>query len=143
MGCHSLLQGIFPTQGLNRGLLRLLHRQAGLSPLAPPVFSLLFLGSLCFSCCLTVLLFLFLLFSSVKRNASQCSFQISKCTATQEPLGLQEALSLGCAGFWDAGRWPQSQELQQQYAHFSAAALTQSHSWCGCKVRGLSLCGIL
>ena len=35
-GCHALLQGIFPTQGLNPHLLRLLHWRAGSSPLAPP-----------------------------------------------------------------------------------------------------------
>ena len=29
VGCHALLQGIFPTQGLNLGLLCLLHWQAG------------------------------------------------------------------------------------------------------------------
>ena len=34
MGCHSLLQGIFPTQGSNPHLLRLLHWQAGSLPLA-------------------------------------------------------------------------------------------------------------
>ena len=28
VGCHFLLQGIFPTQGLNPSLLRLLHWQA-------------------------------------------------------------------------------------------------------------------
>ena len=33
VGCHFLLQGMFPTQGLNPGLL---HWQAGSSPLAPP-----------------------------------------------------------------------------------------------------------
>ena len=33
VGCHCLLQGIFPTQGLNP---RLLHRQADSLPLAPP-----------------------------------------------------------------------------------------------------------
>ena len=33
---HALLQGIFPTQGSNPGLLRLLHSQAGSLPLAPP-----------------------------------------------------------------------------------------------------------
>ena len=32
VGCHALLQGIF----LSQGLLRLLHWQAGSSPLAPP-----------------------------------------------------------------------------------------------------------
>ena len=32
MGCHALLQGIFPTQGLNPSLLR---RQMGSLPLAP------------------------------------------------------------------------------------------------------------
>ena len=36
LGCHSLLQGIFPTQGSNPYLLCRLHRQAGSSPLAPP-----------------------------------------------------------------------------------------------------------
>ena len=35
-GCHALLQGIFPTQGLNPRLLRLLHWQAGSLPQAPP-----------------------------------------------------------------------------------------------------------
>ena len=30
VGCHALLQGIFPTQGLNPRLLSLLHWQAGL-----------------------------------------------------------------------------------------------------------------
>ena len=35
MGCHALLQGIFPTQGLNLGLSRLLHWQVGFLPLAP------------------------------------------------------------------------------------------------------------
>ena len=34
--CHSLLQGIFLTQGLNPSLLGLLHWQAGFLPLAPP-----------------------------------------------------------------------------------------------------------
>ena len=36
VGCHTLLQGIFPTQGLNPGVLRLLRWQAGSLPLAPP-----------------------------------------------------------------------------------------------------------
>ena len=35
VGYHALLQGIFPTQGLNLCRLRLLHRQAGSLPLAP------------------------------------------------------------------------------------------------------------
>ena len=34
--CHAHLQGIFPTQGSNPRLLRLLHRQTGSLPLAPP-----------------------------------------------------------------------------------------------------------
>ena len=34
--CHALLQGIFPTQGLNPHLLHPLHWQAGSLPLAPP-----------------------------------------------------------------------------------------------------------
>ena len=33
---HSLLQGIFPTEGLNPHLLHLQHWQAGSSPLVPP-----------------------------------------------------------------------------------------------------------
>ena len=36
MGCHFLLQGIFPSQGSNLCLLRLLHAQAGSLPLVPP-----------------------------------------------------------------------------------------------------------
>ena len=36
VGCHSLLQGIFPTQGSNTHLLCLLHWQAGSLPLASP-----------------------------------------------------------------------------------------------------------
>ena len=35
VGCHALLQRIFPTQGLNLCLLRLLHWQVGSLPLAP------------------------------------------------------------------------------------------------------------
>ena len=34
--CHTLLQEIFPTQGLNRHLLCLLNWQAGSLPLSPP-----------------------------------------------------------------------------------------------------------
>ena len=36
VGCHSLLQGIFPTQGSNPHFLHLLHWQVGSLPLAPP-----------------------------------------------------------------------------------------------------------
>ena len=36
VGCRALLRGIFLTQGSNRHLLCLLHRQAGSLPLAPP-----------------------------------------------------------------------------------------------------------
>ena len=36
VGCHALLQRIFPTQGLSLHLLRLLHWQAGSLPLVPP-----------------------------------------------------------------------------------------------------------
>ena len=36
MGCHALLQGIFPTQGPNSHLLHLLHWQVCSLPLAPP-----------------------------------------------------------------------------------------------------------
>ena len=41
MGCHALLQGIFPTQGLNMCLLCFLHWQVGSLPLAPPVLLIL------------------------------------------------------------------------------------------------------
>ena len=36
VGCHALLQGIFPIQGSNRHLLRLPHWQAGSLPPGPP-----------------------------------------------------------------------------------------------------------
>ena len=36
VGCHALLQGIFPTQGSNLHLLGLLHWHMGSLPLAPP-----------------------------------------------------------------------------------------------------------
>ena len=36
VGFHTLLQGIFPTQGLNLSLLCLLHWQVGSLPPAPP-----------------------------------------------------------------------------------------------------------
>ena len=36
MGCHALLQEIFPTQGSNPHLSHLLHWQVGSLPLAPP-----------------------------------------------------------------------------------------------------------
>ena len=36
VGCHALLQGIFPTQGSNPHLLHLLHWQLGSLPPAPP-----------------------------------------------------------------------------------------------------------
>ena len=36
VGCRAPLQGIFPTQGSNPHLSRLLHSQAGSLPLAPP-----------------------------------------------------------------------------------------------------------
>ena len=36
VGCHFLLQGIFPTQGLDLRLLRLLHCQVGSLLLVPP-----------------------------------------------------------------------------------------------------------
>ena len=35
-GCHALLQGIFPTQGLSQCLLSLLHRRVSSLPLAHP-----------------------------------------------------------------------------------------------------------
>ena len=38
VGCHALLQGIFPTQGSNPCLLGLLHWQAGSLPLVPSIY---------------------------------------------------------------------------------------------------------
>ena len=35
-GCHALLHGIFPTQGMTSSLLGLLHWKAGSLPLVPP-----------------------------------------------------------------------------------------------------------
>ena len=40
LGCHVLLQRIFPTQGLNLSLSHLLHWQRGSLPLAPPGMTL-------------------------------------------------------------------------------------------------------
>ena len=42
VGCHFLLQGIFPPQGSNLALLHLLHWQVGSLPLAPPGKPLIF-----------------------------------------------------------------------------------------------------
>ena len=44
-GCHALLQGIFPTQASNPGLLRLLHWQVGSLSLAPPGKPIRYLSS--------------------------------------------------------------------------------------------------
>ena len=44
VGCHFLLQGFFPTQGLNPCLWHLLHWQADSLPLAPPGKSEAFSG---------------------------------------------------------------------------------------------------
>ena len=52
VGCHALLQGIFPTQGSKPCLLHLLHWQAGSVPLVPlgsllkPGATITMLGSL-------------------------------------------------------------------------------------------------
>ena len=56
VGCHALLQGIFPTQGLNLCLSCLLHWQARSLPLAPPGKPLYFIRymlvvTLCFILC--------------------------------------------------------------------------------------------
>ena len=45
VGYHFLLQGIFPTQGLNLHLLHLLHWQAESLPLVPPKKPKLYLRS--------------------------------------------------------------------------------------------------
>ena len=46
VGCHALLQGIFLTQGLNPGLLHLLHWQAGSLPLAQSGKPMLYIHTL-------------------------------------------------------------------------------------------------
>ena len=54
MDCHFLLQGIFPTQGLNLSLSCLLHWQLGSLPAEPPGKPFLLLVSLqcgCYSVC--------------------------------------------------------------------------------------------
>ena len=51
MGCHALLQGIFPTQGLNPQLLDLLHWQVGSLPLVPPGKPKIYLYWLCSTAC--------------------------------------------------------------------------------------------
>ena len=66
VGCHTLLQGIFPTQGLNVCLLCLLRWQAGSLPLAPPRKPLNALNHNYFY----MLLFSNILHSSIVRNES-------------------------------------------------------------------------
>ena len=44
VGCHALLQGIFPSQGSNLHFLGLLHWQVGSLPLAPRLHGFLFLS---------------------------------------------------------------------------------------------------
>ena len=51
VGCHALLQGIFPTQGSNPGLLCLLHWQADSLPLAPSGPEDCERGNFCFCYC--------------------------------------------------------------------------------------------
>ena len=48
MGCHALLQGIFPTQGLNPHHICLMHWQAGSLPLAS--FSIIISPNVNFMC---------------------------------------------------------------------------------------------
>ena len=55
VGCHSLLRGIVPTQGLNLRLLRLLRWQVDPSPLLADCISIIVLGvnitqSTCMAC---------------------------------------------------------------------------------------------
>ena len=49
MGCHALLEGIFPTQGPNLCLLYLLHWQVGSLPLVPPIQYTQGISNNCFS----------------------------------------------------------------------------------------------
>ena len=50
VGCHALLQRIFPNQGSKLHLLCLLHWQTGFSPPAPPEYLLFILYLNCFLC---------------------------------------------------------------------------------------------
>ena len=50
MECHAILQGIFPNQGLNPQLLRLLYWWAGSLPLVPPGKPVLFYSSMVIHC---------------------------------------------------------------------------------------------
>ena len=54
VGCHFLLQRIFPTKGSNPCLLCLLHWQTGSLPLVPPGKPLLKLLNYIFLCCLVL-----------------------------------------------------------------------------------------
>ena len=51
VGCHALLQGIFPTQGSNPSLLCLLHWQEGSLPLVPPGKPKMLISQSCLTLC--------------------------------------------------------------------------------------------
>ena len=84
VGCHFILQGIFPTQGLNSRLLHLRHWQADSFPPVPcgkPIFISLYVSLICLiSLLLSVSLFgiLHILFQlvSVKRHMFFGSFSL-------------------------------------------------------------------
>ena len=72
MGCHFLLQGIFPTQESNSAFLCLLHWQVDSLPRAPPGKSTILLSILC-----KILLFLFFFFLIINNEnfiSYICSF---------------------------------------------------------------------
>ena len=78
MGCHALLQEIFPTQGSNLHLLCLLHRQVGSLPLAPGVGRI---GERCFCFC-----FLISTYSATSESESETEVAQS-CLTLCDPMG--------------------------------------------------------
>ena len=75
MGCHTLLQGIVPTQGLNLSLLCLLHCRwilYAVSHWGSPTLYLLFLAALGLCCCTS--------FSSCEQGLLSCGPRASLCS---------------------------------------------------------------
>ena len=81
VGCHALLQRIFPTQGVNLHLLCLLHQQAGSLPLAPPGklhgCSCKYIYKKGWWVCQTVAYFILL--GSKTTAGGDCSHEIKRC----------------------------------------------------------------
>ena len=78
LGCHALLQGIFPTQGMNPGLLHCRRILYCLSPQGSPVKKKQDFFTLCAVC-----------------GAKQCCFSRVQLFATPWTVARQAPLSLG------------------------------------------------